>query len=631
MPNLSPEAAHELLRDTINLNLRHAGYERTVSLRDDYRTILTGRGYERFLSRTVRREDEEEFAQRLAMTFQNLSSTAAPLLKKVGQISRVQDIKKGLNFTGTSERDQRDLQDVLNNFGGAGSAQRGSLDDYLTGHYDTLSQADPNAFILLDFAPFQANLGERAKPYAVVFECPSVLNFRYTRGELDFLLVWLPVAYKDPDNVPRVATDYVLYAGTFTLRYYQQADGREDIPPGLDQYQSGVTPAGKVVNVTTPVGNLVYSMATLSPGIDPVPAVRLGDLPDTETGGLTCVSRLLHACVDQFKELINLKSQNDIVSRKHGWPRRYERAPACPGELIDGGLMRAVCDKGTNRSTGQDCKQCGGSGFETHRSEQDTVRMELTGNETAEDLFDLSKLTFTEKPDLATVQAYDEKILAKQSEIYVTAFSTDQQIKVSGPSKTATEYVVSREDQNNTLLPIADYKSFVYKFLVNITTKLMRISGRVESLYEFPRDLKLASLSELYTDLKAARDAGAPDFEIEQILDDIARKRYEADPAALARYFIKKQHVPYFAQTLETFEYFDASNRIPPRLALLRANVDVVFGELEIENPAFYELVYSERDKLVSVKLDQLQAQLPRTVDLSAGIRNLGSLGQQSA
>ena len=89
--------------------------------------------------------------------------------------------------------------------------------------------------------------------------------------------------------------------------------------------------------------------------------------------------------------------------------------------------------------------------------------------------------------------------------------------------------------------------------------------------------------------------------------------------------------MPYFAQTLETFEYFDASNRIPPRLALLRANVDVVFGELEIENPAFYELVYSERDKLVSVKLDQLQAQLPRTVDLSAGIRNLGSLGQQSA
>ncbi|MBC3785735.1 hypothetical protein [Spirosoma utsteinense] len=604
MPNLLPDQAHELLRETINTGLRHAGYQRTVDLRTDYQTITTGKGYERFLTRYVPREKSEEFDQRLLITHQNLSSTASPLLKKAGQISRVQDIKRGFNFTGTSDRDQKDLLEVLNDFGGEGSTLRGTLEDYLTQHYDEVSQYDPNAFILLDFGSFNADAGERARPYAVFFDCPNVLNFRFTRGSLDYLLVQMFIAYKDPDGYAMVATDLILYGGPFAIRYFESAEGRKDLPQVYETFEAE--------------SKTIYRTVQYVTGLKLVPAVRIGDKPDIETAGLTCVSQLFHSALDQFKELINLKSQNDIVSRKHGFPRQYERAPLCPGELDAATGFRKGCNEGKVPITGATCTECGGTGFEVHRSEQDTVRLAFPEN--ADDsVFDLSKLTYTVKPELETIKAYDEKIAALEVKIYVTAYSTDQQIKAQGPAKTATEYVVSREDQNNTLLPIADQKSTIYKSLVRHAIAIMNVTGDIEILYEFPRDLKLSSLSELYVDLKAARDAGAPDFEVEQILDDIARKRYESDPTALARYFIKKQHVPYFAQTLDTFEYFDASGRIPPALAVLRANVDVVFGELEIEEPRFYDLPYSERDGLVMAKVGKLESQLPKAIQMRIG------------
>ncbi|MGF7218626.1 hypothetical protein GGR92_004805 [Spirosoma lacussanchae] len=606
MPTLTPDQAQEITRQVIE-GLRHSAYDRTVELRRDYLTILSGHDYERFLTRFIRREEDDEYKQRLQLTHQNLSSTSSPLVKKFGQISRIQDIKKGLNFSGTTERDQRDLQDVLNDFGGENSSSRGSLDDYLSVHYDLVSLYDPNAFLVLDFAPFDASRGERARPYAILFEAPSVLNYRYTRGRLDFLVLSILVAYTGVEGERRYATDYLCLTGQYTYRYFEYGDGRQDLPGIYEVFELN--------------NERKYFVATYVLNIDEVQAVRLGYMPDAQTGNSSNVSPLFHAALEQFKELLDLKSKNDLVTSLHAYPRRYEYAPACPGETDPVTGTSRGCNDGKVPILGTTCKKCHGTGYLSHTSEQDVLRRPMPDDE--DKIMDLSKLSFTEKPDLETVQGFDEKIQNLIVQIYQTVFSSDSQVRPSGPRpdqpQTATEYVVSRDDQNNTLLPFADQKSAVYKSIVRLLIKLMNISGTVETLYEFPRDLKLSGLSQLYADLKAARDAGAPDFEIEQILDDIARKRYEADPTALERYFIKKQHVPYFAQTLDAFEFFDSTGRIPQTLAVLRANVDVIFGELEIESPTFYDLPYTERDRLVMAKVDKLMAMLPRPVEMSIG------------
>lgn len=614
MPTLTLDQANQLVSDTLNFQQRHAGYQRTVELRAIYETIIYGRNYQDFLGRYKQRETDGEFAQRLALTYQNLTGTSSPILRKGGQISRVQDIKKGLNFSGTSERDQRDLQSVLDDFGGTGQARRGSLDDYLTANFDEPSQYDPNAFILLDFEPFNANLGQRARPYGVFFDCVNVYNFRYTRGNLDYLLLRTTVQFRNPDGLVQFANDLMYYGGQYTLRYFEVLDGRIDLPSTYDLFE---TSSGKQ-----------YHVVTYVTGIPMVPAVRIGDLPDPETGGLTCVSRLFHAAIDQFRELINLKSQNDIVGRKYGFPRRYERTPECPGEVNAAG-GRSPCDNGTNLDTGQTCRECGGYGYITHKSEQDTVTIPIKENEDPAEAWDLSKLSHTEAPQLEGIKTYDERLQALRAQINVTVFASDQQIQAGTPSKTATEYVVSREDQNNTLLPIADYKSSCYKLLTYGIIALMQISGEVEVLYEYPRDLKLSSMADLYADLKAARDAKAPSFEIEQILDDIARKRYESDPTGLRQYFVKKQHIGYYALDQETFAYFDSTGRIPVNMGDLLANVDIIFGELEIENPTFYDLPYAERNKLVDAKLKVIQEGLPRSVSMSPNLRTLNSRQQQ--
>lgn len=603
MPNFTPEQANTLLIDCIDSNLRHAGYERTIALRQDYHTIVTGVDYDRFLSRYAQRETKEEFDQRLALTYQNLSATASPILRKAGQISRVQDIKKGINYAGTSERDQRDLQGVLDDFGGEGQAQTGTLDDYLTRHYDEATHTDPNAFILLDFLGFNAALGERARPYGVWFGCESIYHFRYTRGVLDYLLVRVLVDYKNLEGVAKVATDLICYAGIFTTRYYQVADGRQDLPETFTDFKAK--------------SDIMYRVVTYLPGIEMVPAVRLGDLPDSQTRGLTCVSRLFHAAMDQFRELINLKSQNDIVTRKHGFPRRYERAPLCPGEMLDGGL-RTQCIEGKNPSTGQTCQACGGSGFEVHRSEQDTIRLPLNGNEVADDLWDLSKLSYVEKPELETITSFDQKIRDKQAEIYVTVYSSEQQVQINGPqtSKTATEYVVSREDQNNTLLPIADYKSNLYKQLGGYIAALMSISGEVEFLYEFPRDLKLTSADEILSEI-ADKSEKVASPTLEQLYDDYYKKVHKTDTNALQWYYFLKDHIPFYLTPKAEFEWYVGSGYVTEADRTRRVYCDTITADLRINAPDILNLSYEEQETKIVEIVNKILSQLPKTVNMS--------------
>lgn len=599
---LLADRAHELLRRTITDQYRHADYTRTVDLSADYLTILTGEDYKRLLTRFIRREENGEYLQRLDLTHQNLSSTAAPLVKTFSQISRVQGIRKGVEIEGGRDRDRTDLLDVLSDFS-AGL----SLDDYVTHQYDVPALYDPNAFIVLEWDSFEAQKGERARPYPLAVPCEQVLDFHYHRGELSYLVIASPVWVETRDIVTgRLVqtqhTDYILYSPTVALRYYYYVEGREDMPDTGVLFENGLTK---------------YVQAEYNPNLPLTPALRIGTKTDPLTNHRTCVSSLFHAALSQFKELINHKSQKDLTLRLHGYPKRYEYADPCPGELNSETGQRMGCYDGITNA-GTTCGVCGGTGRITHLTEQDTIYRDIPKDK--DRFFDLDKLAYSEAPAVESIDLLSREIAALQSSIYQTVFNTDYQVKTSGKVgvETATELNIGREDKNNTLVPFADGKARVYKTIVRITAAIMDIAGKVSPLFEVPRDLKLSSLPELYLDLKAARDAGAPSFEIEQILDDIARKRYEADPNALERYFIKKQHLPYIALTLEQFTYFDSVGNIPKDMAVLFANQDIVFGELEQSQPLFYTLPFAERDTLVSAKVATLTARLNQSVSLTS-------------
>ncbi len=269
---------------------------------------------------------------------------------------------------------------------------------------------------------------------------------------------------------------------------------------------------------------------------------------------------------------------------------------------------------GKNPQTGNTCQMCGGTHLAGHKSEQDVVKFPMPLHQ--DDIMKLSDLVFSEKPDLETLKYYREQVEVRRNNVYRTIFSGNQQTRPTGPSidggnVTATEAIYNRDGENNTLLSIADARSLKYRQLAGYIARLMFIQGTVKFIYEYPRDLKLASLAELYADLMAARAANVPDFELEQICDDMARKRYEADPDSLRKYFVKKQHVPYIALSIGAFQYYDSVGLIPKRMAVLIANQDIVFGELEEEDDGFYKLPFVERDKRVTAKVATIESQLP--------------------
>ena len=577
----TPLDAVGILRLTIEKELRHPDYERVTSLADLYRKFVTGVGITDLLVPFHQREDHAQFEQRKRLTQCIVPSIVHRLWQPMQRLGRMDNIKRKLHFEkeGTTESDEKrekQLEDALAKYYGSFS-----LDKFMQVRFMQLSRIDPNAFIVIDFDnDYDPKTGP--EPYPVVFSSDECVRFEYKNNVLQWLITMRPIEFLDEKGLVHEGLKYEMYTKDVVHIYTQNKVGG---PREIENY--------------------AYTVSKPYAEGDPkkVPAIRVGYMLDEDTDGRTCVSPIQPA-VPYLMKIVKGDSERDVTNALHAFPQKIAYYNPCPGNLKTG----VKCQFGFKMASTEECDICHGSGVATHRSSQDTILMQIP--KTNLEAIDLDKVVVYKYPPTELLEHIRTDIDQHVQGALQTMYNGDTLQKQS-VEQTATETLVTQEQEHNTMFPLAEQFANVWKFQATIAAVYLNLWKGLTPQYEFPSDFRIKTLADLLLERKAAVDAGAPAFVLSALDDQIAAKQYADDPIAHRKYQIRKQHTPFTSMAALDVWTAITSGKVDHQDEALWLNQDRIFTELEQEYPKFYEFEYKKLKSLLVLKIQSIIQAIP--------------------
>jgi hypothetical protein len=278
---------------------------------------------------------------------------------------------------------------------------------------------------------------------------------------------------------------------------------------------------------------LVYITETLS---DSVPAMRFGYMPDYETGRETFVS-VFDSATEEFKDLINIKSEYDLSLALHTFLQRMQMAEPC--DHRDG---NDFCDSGQMSLSRTPCESCKGSGLKIQTSSQDILLIKKP--EADEAHIPLSEMVRYVEMPFEVVKHQSEVLAELPREISVAVFGVDITQRPVG-NVTATAISNFFDSVYAQLRKFAENYSELYVFSVIEIAKNAELEEGLIVQHKFPQDFDLMTLGELLAQLDAAKKAGAPDEVIANIEEDIMSKQNQDNPMHRAIFRAKRMYKPF--------------------------------------------------------------------------------------
>lgn len=618
---ITQEKAVELLRLAVGKHgEKHPFYSRVVDLASTYTTIATGYKYEKFITIFQRREDDEDHKNRINLTSEPLSRIFNPIKVKFAKTSRLQNIRRDISYEGDNAEDVKaKIRLATKNFYGGKD-----LEKYVHEIVDNLGLIDPNAFVFLS-----SFIDENNKPrlYPSVFFSKDVLNFKYSEnGELEYVIVkrtyqeksgvvTKKIGEQDAEDVEvpiykaKEFTNYYLYSKEFVIsleREYNVTSGLDDVSNAISRIE---------------VNKDAYLVKEYINNTGAIPCFRIGYLLDPLTGFSTCVSPLEPA-VSTFKDICQTKSNKDLVKLLNAFEQKIQFVPPCPDvERIDNPCRNGKIDNGKTV-----CPTCKGTGRRQATQPQDTIEFRMPKD--PNNLFDLDKIVHYVKRDNSTLSYLDNDLVYLSGLIYVSVFSTEviqnSEGRVYGDRATAQEVSVKRDDINDTLQPFAEQKSNIIRHLTKCVAAFSIPDIALDKLtitHEYPKDLKLSSLSELITDLTMLTAAKSSDVIRGQAIDDLARKMYDGDDIALEKYEIISAHVPFKGMTGEEVATAVGFNVVSRNDVYLYYNKHKIFREIESQHPEFFlnqkVYDYETRKGIIDAMVESMMPQTTGNAQLS--------------
>lgn len=593
---------------TLGATGRHKHYDRLVRQADNLTILATGEGFEEFLVMFERRENDQQFIQRKKISVSKSESILRPALSQFFGLSMLKNVKKDIVYADTTDTSNvKRIKDAMKAFYGVGG-----VDDFMATVFDWASLIDPGSFCVVEFEKDEPN---KIQPYGLIYWSKDVYEWGQNRQkQITYLLVELPQVVKNTKGDDMKVTDYLLYNGDFAMRYTQLTDGGE----GQRADENGALYRDSATNIYAPdpvfqdpanKQGPLFLRQQYNTNLPFVNAFPLGYIPDPVTQFTTCTSAISPA-QNVLIDYIRTSSNKDLSKYLHVMPQKVAMQPPCPGAGIgnpckDGKLL-----------DGSKCTRCGGTGrLAVHTQPDDTIYITMPDN--PEDMPDLSKLIHYVRADIESFNALKEDLRDLETRAMVAIFNSEvvQQQQV-GIDQTATETVVRREDKNKTLYPAAQHRAAVWKFIVQCIAEYVCDAGyKTEKLtvtYDNPKNLAPVSMTELYTEMKAAIDSEAPSFVVEQIAMDMAEVVFEGDQDALSKLHKKMRHVPFIGLTWNQITALDAKGYIRKKDMVLIAYQDSVFSDMEMQEKGFYEMSYTERQTLIDKYIDAIMGELPQ-------------------
>ena len=162
----------------------HKWYKRVTGLRSLYRKLITGEDMDSLMQQFNQRETRQMFEQRKRITKHITKTVAKGLIKPQYKVPRSNGVIRILEYTKDSkESNKRQLEGILGKFWGTKS-----LDKWMGSRWIELNDIDPNAFVVVEWKPFDARI-EKAAPYPFEVTSEQAVLFEYDNNILQYLVV----------------------------------------------------------------------------------------------------------------------------------------------------------------------------------------------------------------------------------------------------------------------------------------------------------------------------------------------------------------------------------------------------------------------------------------------------------
>ena len=555
----------EIIYDIIRKDTRHENYDYLVKRTKAWLALVSGKGLDEYMQRFNQRETIEMFNQRKELTKEITTAVCKNVRDIEYKVPRSNSIMRVVAVENEKEKDAFDK--ILNEFWGDST-----LNDWTDLRWIELNDYDPNAFVVLEWQPFDEN--EYAHPYPFEVKTSQAIMYEYDNQKLQYLVSLIE---KDELEI------YTGYFKNFTIQLQQVPKDLAD-ELGLVDDEEITTKDGSYIRLN---GKTFLIVEPDPHNLDCVPAYQPGYVRDAATDGHTFLPPWW-AAESVLMNLVKSKSELDLTIALHVFPQKIEYSPRCNHQgCINGNLP-----------DGKQCPTCKGTGFVTHTTAQDIIRVALPKHK--EEMMDLQGFIHYVYPPIDLVQFMDEYVDKLSQRAMQFVFNSEIYSR-EAVAETATGKEIDMQAVYDTLYPMAKAMSRDWEFMIETIGKVTGI--KVQASFTFSKDFKLKSLDGYYADLKLMETSS--NFVKSSIEDDIARIKYADDPEALARYFTKRGFHPFPGESPETISLKMAQNYVPKFYKVLYSVYGFIFDEIEMENPGFYNLNKEKQWAIIKAKVEE--------------------------
>ena len=575
---LNKEQALQRLIQVVSKGAKHPWYERTTELADLYRKLVTGDGLDNLLRQFVQRESADAFKERVKLTQHVVTTVTKNIMDVFYKVPR-SNYQRILEHLGdNSERMTAELEGVMSTFWGVRN-----LDEYVQTRWLEMNATDPNGFVVVEFKPFD-NQRERAKPYPYEVTSHEAVDYKYENNVLQYLTVKTSFSLPINQKKDKVGDNYALYLQNETLNL-QEIDPAT-VTTSLIENQFVPTENGQYLLSNKRVYFLTESIPH---NAGRVPAKPVGYLRDAWTNGQTFVSPY-DSAVPLLLKSVKVNSELDITMSQQVFPHRLQYMPVCKA---DG------CHKG-RLAEGGICGSCKGTGHDSITSAMDIIYFTMPRD--AADIIDLEKILVFKGPPIEVVQFQKEYVTDLTAGCKAVVFNSESfsKMQISG---TATGELLDRDNVQDTLYSCAKGFSDTWGFYVWMTADFADLSKGLNAKLVFSKDFQLKNMSELISDLEAAKRSEVGPAVIQHISNDIARLMYSEDPQQYNEWWVKESFNPFSGMSADMIALALSDPAVPQKYKTRYLMLGVIFSELENEIENFYKLATSEKARLIDEKV----------------------------
>lgn len=579
------EQGKKILKDTIQFNLRHRDYERVNKIADMYTRYTTGEDVQSLLRRFTPREDEALFAQRVNLTQVTTGAIVNALASPMYKVGR-SHASKHITWEDkkSTEENALTLSKATNKFFG-----KKSVESYLNTRMVELDCSDPNTFIVVEFKESvdPKNPKVKASPYPYEVNSKEAINYLYINNELQFLIV-------KNDKHAIYLQDQVITGEYYTKESYIS-------------YTEALFPNQEWLLIYTDEKQTDIKEAHLITTLDhlggEIPAIRVGSNRDLTTRGRTCVP-MIHAAMPFFEKSIKTVSEFDLTNCLHTFPQKIQYDEVCQGDFEKG----IMCNKGKITTTNNFCPVCKGSGWKTHTSAADIIRVRLPKD--MKDMVSLENYISYKGPALDLLEYQKKLALYELPQLAMKAVYTSELYSSDNVTATATEKNIDLESVYDTLKPFADHYSDVYKHIVTMIASFIDLGNGIKVHHSFYKDFKMKTVSMLLSDLDVANKSGAESYVKSEINKDITDKLYIDKPDELMKIKVKTRFYPFNGKSVDEINNIILNDITTKYNKVLYANFDYIFDQIEAEyitkTVNFYRMEGNKQAEIVKTKVNEL-------------------------